>query len=321
MLEVGKIIPRSRRAVLESLKIALGGYCLEEMTRPTLIEYGKKRAKKGAGPATLAVDFSFIGTLMTRAASAHGISVFSEQVKLARVALIRLGLIGNASEQDRRPTQRELDDLIKHFDEKPLQLIPMSRIIRFKVATALCQEEICKIIWDDVNIENRIVAIRDRKIHAKKDGSHMRVPMLDLTGYGAWDLLLEQHIVTRGKGRMFPHHHKSTGTAFQRACKDLKINNLQFHDLRHDATSRLFETGLTIEKVALVKGHKDWKMSRRFANLKPGSLHRRTQNQKFGRESMTHSPPQSYWACCQRLPRHKTDRALLSSRTRLISLD
>ena len=287
MLGVGKIIRRSKRAVLESLKIALGGYRLEELTRLTLIEYGKKRAKQGAGPATLAVDFSFTGTLMTHAAAVHGISVFPEQVKLARVALMRLGLVGNPSERDRRPTQRELDDLIKYFDEKPRQLIPMSRIIRFAVATALRQEEICKIEWDDIDIQNRMVTIRDRKDPRKKEGNHMRVPMLDLSGYSAWEVLLEQRIVTRGKGRVFPHHHKSTGTAFQRACKDLKINDLHFHDLRHEATSRLFETGLTIEKVALVTGHKDWKMLRRYTNLKPESLHPKTQHQQFSKQTLT----------------------------------
>lgn len=77
----------------------------------------------------------------------------------------------------------------------------------------------------------------------------------------------------RQKGRVFPHHHKSAGTAFYRACKELKIKDLHFHDLRHEATSRLFEAGLTIERVALVTGHKDWKMLRRYTNLKPESLH------------------------------------------------
>ena len=285
MLEVGKIIRRSKNAVLEALKITLGGYRLEEMTRSTLIDYGKKRAKQGAGPATLAVDFSFIGTLMTHAAAVHGISVFPEQVKLARVALVRLGLVGNASERDRRPAQRELDDLIKYFDEKPRQLIPMSRIIRFAVATALRQEEICKITWDDVDIPNRIVTIRDRKDPRKKDGNHQRVPMLNLTGYDAWEVLLEQRIVTRGKGRVFPHHHKSAGTSFQRACKALKINDLHFHDLRHEATSRLFEAGLTIERVALVTGHKDWKMLRRYTNLRPESLH--PKDKEFEKAALT----------------------------------
>ncbi|MEO8187552.1 MAG: tyrosine-type recombinase/integrase [Burkholderiaceae bacterium] len=41
------------------------------------------------------------------------------------------------------------------------------------------------------------------------------------------------------------------------------------HDLRHEAASRLFEAGLSIEQVALVTGHKDWRMLKRYTNLRP----------------------------------------------------
>ncbi len=101
--------------------------------------------KQGAGPATLAIDISFIGTLLTHAAFVHGIAISPEEVRLARVALKRLDLIGDPQERDRRPTQNERDDLIKYFDEKPRRLIPVGRLIRFAVATAMRQEEICTI--------------------------------------------------------------------------------------------------------------------------------------------------------------------------------
>jgi hypothetical protein len=113
-----------------------------------------------------------------------------------------------------------------------LRSIPMSRIIRFAVATAMRQEEICKIEWDDVDIDKRMVTVKDRKDPRKKDGNHQRVPMLDLSGYSAWEVLLEQRIVTRGKGRVFPHHHKSVGTAFYRACRELKIKDPAFKECR-----------------------------------------------------------------------------------------
>jgi hypothetical protein len=58
MLEVGKKIRRSKNAVLESLKLTLGSCKLREMTRSALIDYGKKRAKQGAGPATLVIDMA-----------------------------------------------------------------------------------------------------------------------------------------------------------------------------------------------------------------------------------------------------------------------
>ena len=87
MQEVGKKIGRSKEAVLKSLKISLGMYRVEDINRTALIEYGKKRAKAGAGPATLAIDLSFIGTLLTHAAAVHGVTTSPQEVKLARVAL------------------------------------------------------------------------------------------------------------------------------------------------------------------------------------------------------------------------------------------
>jgi hypothetical protein len=60
---------------------------------------------------------------------------------------------------------------------------------------------------------------------------------------------------------------KIAGMAFTRACAELKIEDLHFHDLRHEEISRLFEAGLSIEKVALVTGHKDWRQLQRYTNL------------------------------------------------------
>jgi len=274
MAEVGKPIRRSKSAVLAALKNSLGSVRLKDLNRLSLIDFGKQRAKQGAGPATLAIDFSFLGTLLTHAAAVHGVEVNVEDVRLARTALVRLGLIGRSTERDRRPTPQELNRLIEYFESKPRQLIPIDRMIRFAVSTAMRLEEICKLTWEDIDLQNRMAIVRNRKDPRKKDGNNQRVPLLDLTGIDSWEVVLEQRIVTHGRGRVFPHHHKSAGTAFHRACKELGISDLHFHDLRHEATSRLFEAGLTIEKVALVTGHKDWKMLRRYTNLRPETLHK-----------------------------------------------
>ncbi len=44
--------------------------------------------------------------------------------------------------------------------------------------------------------------------------------------------------------------------AFDRACRRAGIENLRFHDLRHEATSRLFEKGLNPMEVSTITGHK-----------------------------------------------------------------
>jgi len=58
----------------------------------------------------------------------------------------------------------------------------------------------------------------------------------------------------------------------RRKGRYLGIEELHFHDLRHEGTSRLFEAGFDIPKVALVTGHKDWRMLRRYTNLRPEHL-------------------------------------------------
>lgn len=272
--EVGRPLRRSKQAVMESLKRDLGATRIDRLDRATIIKYGQRRAKQGAGPVTLSVDLSYLRTVLTHAAAIHGISVDTESIRLARAALTRLGLVGRSHERDRRPTEDEIDALLDYFDKNYNTIIPMGRIVRFAIATAMRQEEICKIEWSDVDLSKRVVLIRDRKDPRRKDGNHQKVPLLNLTGFDAWHLLLEQKVLTGGKGRCFPYHHQSVGTAFRRARRQLEIDDLRFHDLRHEATSRLFEAGLSIERVALVTGHRDWKMLRRYTNLKPEDLHK-----------------------------------------------
>lgn len=131
------------------------------------------------------------------------------------------------------------------------------------------QDENCRILWEDVDSDNRTVVVRDRKDPRGKDGNHQTVPSLDSTGFDAWSILPEQKLFAGRSNRVFPYNSKSVSVAVTRACKHLKIKDLRFHDLRHGATTRLFEAGFRIEQVALVTGHKHWKMRKRYTNLRP----------------------------------------------------
>jgi integrase len=273
MNDVGRELARSKKFVLATLKDRLGRLSFEALTRERLVEYGRERAREGAGPATLAIDFAYLNTIITHAAAVHGVLVSVEQVKLARAALVRLGLIGKADERDRRPTEDELDHLTAFLDGNPKQRLPVGRIVRFAVATAMRVEEITRIRWNDIDERKRTVIVRDRKDPRHKDGNHQPVPLLAATGYDAWALLKEQGAITGHLDRIFPYDPRSIGAAFRRACRELEVEDLRFHDLRHEGTSRLFEAGFTIEQVSLVTGHKDWKMLRRYTNLRPEKLH------------------------------------------------
>jgi integrase len=274
MKDVGKPPGRSKSATLDMLQRELGALRIRELDRERLVRFGRERAKKGAGPVTLGQDIGAIKLVLSHAAAVHGVEATVEPVQLARMALKRLGLVGKGNERDRRPTEDELKKLFAHFDGNDRQLIPMSRIIKFAIATAMRQEEICRVTWNDLNPRTKMLTIRDRKDPREKKGNDQRIPLLAVSGYDAMALIEEQRSIRSNEDdRIFPYVHKSAGTAFTRAVRDLKIEDLHFHDLRHEGTSRLFEAGFLIQQVALVTGHKDWKMLRRYTHLKPEALH------------------------------------------------
>ncbi|MGE5564967.1 MAG: site-specific integrase [Parcubacteria group bacterium] len=274
MKEVGKAPGRSKDATLKMLKRELGALRLVEIDRERIVKFGRSRALQGAGPTTVGIDIGIIKLVLQHAAAVHGLPVKVEPVDLGRIALKRLGLVGHSNERDRRPTEEELEQLIAYFDGNPRQTIPMGRIVKFAVATAMRQEEICRVTWSDLDTRTKMLTIRDRKDPRQKKGNDQRIPLLAGSGYDALALIEEQRS-RRGNedDRIFPYCHRSAGTAFTRACKELEIVDLHFHDLRHEGTSRLFEAGFAIEHVALVTGHKDWKMLRRYTHLKPEALH------------------------------------------------
>ena len=61
-------------------------------------------------------------------------------------------------------------------------------------------------------------------------------------------------------------------SAWQRLIKRTGIVDLRFHDLRHEAISRFFEMGLSVPEVALISGHRDYRMLQRYTHLKPEEL-------------------------------------------------
>ncbi|MGN8550947.1 tyrosine-type recombinase/integrase [Bradyrhizobium sp. 13971] len=203
MADAGKRVTGSRHLYLQSIRPALGKLKVSELTRENFLKYGKERATNGAGPATIEVNFSHIRVVMAHAEAVHGVPFRHREFALARSGLRSLGLLRPSRARTRRPTVEELNRLIDHFANKPHQIIPMDRIIQFAVATAMREAEIFRLEWADVDLRNRLLTIRDRKAPRCKEGNHEVIPILNLSGFDALHLLLEQKIVTRGKGRVF----------------------------------------------------------------------------------------------------------------------
>lgn len=135
----------------------------------------------------------------------------------------------------------------------------MNAIIAFAVYSGRRQEEITRVLWSD--LEAGRVLVRDMKHPGEKVGNHV------------WcALVAEAEAVARSMPKVapeiFPFTTDAISAAFTRACKILGIEDLHFHDLRHEAASRLFEMGWTIPRVAEVTGHRSWQSLQRYSHLR-----------------------------------------------------
>ena len=71
---------------------------------------------------------------------------------------------------------------------------------------------------------------------------------------------------------LFVMHRSKVFREFHKSLKGAGITGLRFHDLRHTATTRLFEKGLGIMEVSSITGHSDLKMLKRYTHLRAEDL-------------------------------------------------
>ena len=76
-------------------------------------------------------------------------------------------------------------------------------------------------------------------------------------------------------GRVFGTTYEGIHQAYVRACRRADIDGLTFHDLRHEATSRLFEKGFNPMEVSAITGHKTLQMLKRYTHLRAEDLAKR----------------------------------------------
>ena len=71
-----------------------------------------------------------------------------------------------------------------------------------------------------------------------------------------------------------------------KACQKVGIENLHFHDLRHEAISRFFEnTDLDVMELKSITGHKTLQMLVRYTHLRTARLADRLAGAKRGQLS------------------------------------
>jgi integrase len=146
---------------------------------------------------------------------------------------------------------------------------PLGAAINLALETAMRRSELLSIRKSDIDLNLSTVSIK-----STKNGEERIVP-LSSTARAVFKKLIDKqvasHIVPIHRG-LIAYTPRGLSGEFLKLCRRLGIEDLRFHDLRHEATSRLFEKGLNPVEVASITGHKDTRMLMRYTHLRADVL-------------------------------------------------
>ncbi len=254
------------------LKKHLGDYALAAINPKILADYRdlrlntiSKKTGRHLSASTVRLELALLSNLYTVAIREWGLGLIANPV-----AAIRKPSPGQG--RNRRLSWNEAKRLLKACDRHSNPMLAWA--VRVALYTAMRQGEILSLTLDQVDLQRRIV-----RLNATKNGSARTVPLsrraakvlrqaiahparpkgVDLIFYGE---------PGKDKKRRPYTISKVWSNTLQRAA----ISDLRFHDLRHEAVSRLVEKGLSDQEVAAISGHKSMQMLRRYTHLRAEDL-------------------------------------------------
>lgn len=168
----------------------------------------------------------------------------------------------NPRHRDRRPSDTELNLLKKECLQSNNPLV--WDVICFAIESGMRQGEILKLTITDISFENRIAHLVETKNGDSRDVPLSREAVR----------ILRRVFGSRQEGPVFINWTTDDGfrSTFQRIRKRAGVNDLRFHDLRHEAASRFFERGLNQFQVAAITGHRSLQSLYRYTHLKATDL-------------------------------------------------
>lgn len=260
-----KAIGRTKSQVLKSIRsFDIAGKPCAEIDSADIVAFAQEKLKSGVTPQTVSNYLSHMSAVFTVAGPAWNYPLNEKAMRDALIVAKKLGLTQKSRHRDRRPTLNELDRLMTHFLERSTRRpssVPMHRVMAFAIFSTRRQEEITRIKWADLDKEGKRMLVRDMKNPGEKIGNDVWCDLPD-------PALAIIEAMPRNSDRIFPYSTDAISASFTRANQFLGIEDLRFHDLRHEGVSRLFEIGYNVPHAAAVSGHRSWVSLKRYTHLR-----------------------------------------------------
>lgn len=258
-----EVTPRKKSASrevlrLNGLKRHFGRFSVAALRSSHISEYRDARLACGLAAATVVKELNSLSHLFDVAAKDWGIALPSNPAKMVRRPQVARG-------RDRRLQPGEESKLFAACERSRARMLAPA--VRFAIETGMRMGEILSLTWRNVDLAQRIATLPDTKTGDARQVPLSTVAVAAISG-------LPRHI---SDGRVFWTWQRadSLENAWRRAVKSAGIEDLRFHDLRHEAVSRLFELGLNPMEVASISGHKTLQMLKRYTHLRATDLVRK----------------------------------------------
>lgn len=138
----------------------------------------------------------------------------------------------------------------------------MRSLLIIALETAMRQGEILSLQWKDIDFTRRIA-----HLDMTKNGESRDIPLSTI----ALKTLRELQSCDQ-KARIFPLTKSAVLQAWEHLRERAGMSDFRFHDLRHEAISRLLEKGLNVIETATISGHKELRMLQRYSHLRAVDL-------------------------------------------------
>jgi integrase len=136
-------------------------------------------------------------------------------------------------------------------------------IVDLAMHTGMRRSEILAICWSDLDLHRRTITLT----HTKNNERRV-IPINDTVA-----AVLKAWPRSVGTDALFPGLNGPMVTrAFWRACRRAGVPNLRLHDLRHTFASYLAMGGFNLRTIQQLLGHKDMRMTSRYAHLSADHL-------------------------------------------------
>lgn len=242
-----------------------GPYALAAVTPDLVAEFRDMRLGQGKANNTVRLELALLGHLFSTAIKEWHIGLVHNPV-----ANVRKPSPGQG--RNRRLLSTEQTRLLAAVSAHSNPMLGW--IVRLAIETGMRQSEILHLRRHQMDLQRRVVRLSDTK-----NESSRTVPLTKTATTVLVEALthpvrpLDTDLVFFGEpgrdGQRGPYQFQKT---WQTILKRLQITGLCFHDLRHEAVSRLVESGLSDQEVAAISGHKSMQMLRRYTHLRAEDL-------------------------------------------------